>query len=274
MRQSKQQLPDSDARQSVLQAIEQSEAPVSAKVLAKLPGIGNAARIDRLIKDDLDAGRIFGWGSKVYWRVDPTQTTRERFSAAVESEFLPKAKLISRVAQQEPKIRPALARSVLQEFLAAKRFQEMPDPGSKTKGIVDPENPAPYLERVFSSLGVTRSVDSIRSFISSGDQPAAQTPVKPESRGSDTAALADRLFAALNRIAFSPGATVTFDRLRQQPELVDVPKSVFDQAALLLQQDRRALLSAHGYAARLPEEERERLVTDGFGNYYVSIYAR
>jgi hypothetical protein len=67
---------------------------------------------------------------------------------------------------------------------------------------------------------------------------------------------------------------VTFYRLRQQPELAHIPKAIFDEAALLLQHEQKALLSLHDHAAALPAEERERFVTDGLGTYYVSIYAR
>ena len=85
---------------------------------------------------------------------------------------------------------------------------------------------------------------------------------------------AEKMFAAMNRIAFSPGTTVTFYRLRQQPELADIPKQIFDRAALLLASERRVLLSIHDHAAALPAEDRDALVTDGLGKFYVSIYAR
>ena len=81
------------------------------------------------------------------------------------------------------------------------------------------------------------------------------------------------MFAAMNELAFAPGTTVTFYRLRQRPELASIPKEIFDKAALLLQQERRALLAVHDHAARLPKEQQDEFVTDGLGTYYVSIYA-
>jgi hypothetical protein len=86
--------------------------------------------------------------------------------------------------------------------------------------------------------------------------------------------IADQIFAAMNRLAFSPGASVTFYRLRLQPELATIPKAEFDAACLLLEKQRRCLLMIHDHAAALPEAERARFVTDGLGAYYVSIYAR
>jgi len=78
------------------------------------------------------------------------------------------------------------------------------------------------------------------------------------------------------------------DQIRVTAQLIDVQsgyhvfsqtyrrelKNIFDEAALLLQRDRKVLLSLHDHAAALPAEERERFVTDGSGTYYVSIYAR
>jgi hypothetical protein len=104
--------------------------------------------------------------------------------------------------------------------------------------------------------------------------PGPATLPEPPHADETVQEVAAKIFDAMNRIAFSPGTTVTFYRLRQQPELAHVPKAIFDEAALLLQHDRKALLSLHDHASALPAEERERFVTDGLGTYYVSIYSR
>jgi hypothetical protein len=108
------------------------------------------------------------------------------------------------------------------------------------------------------------------------ERPASriQALLSPEPESQTVHEAAAKIFDAMNRIAFSPGTTVTFYRLRQQPELAHIPKAIFDEAALLLQHERKALLSLHDHAPALSEEERERFVTDGLGTYYVSIYAR
>ena len=131
--------------------------------------------------------------------------------------------------------------------------------------------PEPFLEqeigRLLTEFGIERSTEQIRALFG----PAQAKP--PVEREPEIPEVAQRMFEAMNRIAFAPGTTVTFFRLRQQPELASVPKSVFDQAALLLQQERKALLAVHDHASRLPEAEQEQFVTDGLGNFYVSIYA-
>jgi hypothetical protein len=62
--------------------------------------------------------------------------------------------------------------------------------------------------------------------------------------------------------------------LRQLPEFADVPKPVFDKAALQLQNERKLLLSWHDHAASLPKQEQDILVSDGSGKHYVSAYER
>jgi hypothetical protein len=183
------------------------------------------------------------------------------------------AALKSRICKGTPAISPKIAQLVFKKLVAEKRFLEKETKIPAVSGVIDMKQPGPYLElkiaAVLKTVGIERSVDRVRALLAADIEAPAAAPASTE-----VSEVADRMFAATNRIAFAPGTTVTFYLLRQQPELAHIPKKIFDEAALLLQQQRRALLSAHGYAARVPAEEREQLVTDGFGNYYVSIYKR
>ena len=53
-----------------------------------------------------------------------------------------------------------------------------------------------------------------------------------------------------------------------------LPKDAFDRAALELAGEGRAYMAPHDHAGRLPAEEREELVADGRGIYYVSFSLR
>jgi hypothetical protein len=131
-----------------------------------------------------------------------------------------------------------------------------------------------YLEteiaHLLKSHGRERPTSRIQALLAPEPEPSPE-PAHPNDTVQEAAA---KIFDAMNRIAFSPGTTVTFYRLRQQPELANIPKAIFDEAALLLQNERKALLSLHDHAPALSAEERERFVTDGLGTWYVSIYAR
>lgn len=224
-----------------------------------------------LLAGDVASGRVFEWGKSAYWRCDPEQVARGRMLELAAHELLKPADLKSRICKVAPKVSPKTAQLALKKLGAENRFLEKEGKTASVSGVIDLQHPEPYLERkiaaVLKAVGIERSPERIRALL--GTEVEAGAPAATGVREA-----ADKMFAAMNRIAFAPGTTVTFYLLRQQPELAHLPKKIFDEGALLLQQERRALLSAHGYAARLPAEERDQLVTDGSGNYYVSIYAR
>jgi hypothetical protein len=273
MSKARQQMPDLEARQSILQAIEAADGPVTAATLCKLPGIGSRARVKPLLTEEVATGRVFDWGKSAYWHLDPEHVARGRLLELAAREFLKPAELKKRVAQASPKIKSTTVQSVIKKLVAEKRFLPKEAKTASISGMIDLNHPEPYLERkiaaVLKSVGIERSPDRICALLAPETEPHSQS-----SPSTDVHEVAEKMFAAMNRIAFGPGTTVTFYLLRQQPELAVIPKQLFDQAALLLQQERRALLSAHGYAGSISAQERDQLVTDGFGNYYVSIYAR
>ncbi|HME08348.1 MAG TPA: hypothetical protein VKG25_14930 [Bryobacteraceae bacterium] len=254
-----------EAKQIVLDAIAVAEAPIPVSELGKIARI-TATRVRTLLAEDLTAGRVFLWGDakkKAYWNRDPSPAARDRLLALAGRELLNTKQLEQRASVEVPAIPIKIVKSARAQLEKEKRFER------KSRVIVDMEHPHPYLEREIRSLltsyGIEREPERIRELLDGTDRPRQSSSVDE---------VAEIMFAALNRIAFAPGTTVTFYRLRQQPELAEIPKEIFDKAALLLQRDRRALLSVHDHAARLPTEEQQRLVTDGLGTYYVSIYAR
>ncbi len=254
-----------EARQMLLDAIAVAEAPIPVADLGKIAKI-TATRVRTLLAEDLTAGRVFLWGDakrKAYWNRDPSPAARDRLLAIAGRELLKTTQLEQRAAAEMPAIPSKVVKSARAQLVKEKRFVTKP-------GVIfDKEHPHPYLEREIRSLlakhGIERGPERIRELLDGGERPRQSSSVEE---------VADKMFAALNRIAFAPGTTVTFYRLRQQPELAEIPKEIFDKAALLLQRDRRALLSVHDHAAALPAEEQQRFVTDGLGTYYVSIYAR
>ncbi len=273
-----------EGRTLILKTIAAAEAPVSLAFLGSLPELGGklpGTRVLKLLTEDLASGFVFQWGTSkkpTLWRRDPRLVARERILELTSTGILTRSELTTRVARGEPKLKPALVQTVQASLFQEKRLKEVPAAaGSKTKRLVNAERPEVYLESAIVNLletfGLTRPLGRIRALLTEqAPQPAQDAPPAWESTGlRDTA---EKIFSAMNRIAFSPGTTVTFYRLRQQPELADIPKAIFDRAALLLQSERRALLSIHDHAPALPAEEREGLVTDGLGKFYVSIYAR
>jgi len=277
MRSRKQRLPPLDpdeGRKLILQAINGAEAPVPLAVLGSIPELGRKVPGTQVRKwiEELSPGTVFHWGTgkaTSFWHRDPKELARERILELTAREVLTSAEIKRRAASGVPPLNPAMVPGLLKELKG--QLREVPPVAeSRTRRLVNAAHPAVYLEEAVASLlqtfGMTRSPERIRALLATEEsQPSEDNRV----RGA-----AEKIFSAMNRLAFSPGATVTFYRLRQQPELSDIPKQIFDRASLLLQAERRALLSLHGHATALPDAEREGLVTDGHGNYYVSLYSR
>lgn len=255
-------------RAPLLKLIAEATGPLKAaavvKLAAGLPKKVTGKAVQAFLEEDLRAGRVFNWGTEKtpsYWHRDKEAEARERVLLIAAQEALAEKDLVARAAAGAPALTAAFIKKALARETRLKVLNKV---------VVDLEHPGPYLEREISrlleSVGRAGLADRVLAAIAGK---AAGEP--PRSSVQEVAA---KMFEAMNRIAFSPGTTVTFYRLRQQPELAEVPKAIFDEAALLLQRERKALLSLHDHAPALPAEERERFVTDGLGTYYVSIYAR
>jgi hypothetical protein len=267
-----------------LKEIAAANEPVQAAKLGSLPELGRKVpglQVRGLLEEDLAAGKIFLWGSSskpAFWNESAENIARERLLKISADEVLTKAALGKRAASEAPKLKGALVKQVQKALLSESRLREVPAAaGSKSRRVLNTGAPEPYLEAEISGLlerfGMPRSAARIRTLLEAETSSRTRDAV-PRSEEEGIGAVAETMFAAMNRLAFAPGTTVTFFRLRQEPELSHVPKRIFDQAALLLQAERRALLSVHDHAGALPKEEQDRFVTDGLGRFYVSIYAR
>jgi hypothetical protein len=194
-----------------------------------------ATRVDALLRDELAAAHVFAWGPA------KKQRYSNRDPRAVARERLLALVPLQTLSKREltsraAKQAPPLSLKAAQSAMAALLREK-------------------HLREVKLIVGVE----------------ALPAPVPAQTSVNS---VAEKIFAAVNRLAFGQGTTVTFYRLRQDPELASIPKQIFDEAALLLQSERRVLLSVHDQAAALAPEERDLLVTDGLGKFYVSAYVR
>jgi hypothetical protein len=263
--------------EAIRRELQLAEVPLKSTELSKRLKQKSGKAFKPTLDDEVKAGRIYSWGSNLYWDRDPKGTARERLLRVTARQLLSASHLKQQVGSESPKINQKVVNDVREELVREGSLREVPQRGSRTKFIVNVSNPEPYLEseirRLLADFGIERSPERILSLLAPADpEPQVQMGSEPGTE-PDVRAIAETMFAAMNRIAFAPGTTVTFYRLRQQPELKDVPREVFDQAALLLQKDHKVLLAVHDHAPRLAQSERDDLVTDGLGNYYVSIYA-
>ncbi len=132
-----------------------------------------------------------------------------------------------------------------------------------------PAAAGPYLKAVkkafdalaakLTSAGVTR--EQMIAELRSAAQPAA-SPV--------TANLEQRI---VDKLTGRPGG-LSLRELRAWIEVPGNAKDVFDRAVLALYQSCRVYLDRHDRPSALSDSEREELVSDGAGNYYIGITLR
>jgi hypothetical protein len=80
-----------------------------------------------------------------------------------------------------------------------------------------------------------------------------------------------RIIDAFWRVARRHGSPVSVSLLRSESGL---PKDAFDRACLGLTGEGVAYMAPHDHAGRLSDAERDELVADGLGNYFVSFSLR
>jgi hypothetical protein len=114
------------------------------------------------------------------------------------------------------------------------------------------------LAKALAAAGVTR--DDLLS--------ALREMVAPERSGAD-----DLQLRILEYLKEKPGG-MSVGRLRQEFGLPAGRKASFDAAVLALYQQRRVYLDRHDFPQGLDQAERDELVTDGSGNYFVVIGLR
>ena len=264
--------------EAIRNELELSENPLNAAALSKRLKQKSGKAFKPTLDDEVRVGRIYSWGRDLYWDRNPRVMARERLLRVTARELMTADPLNQKVRSESPKINKNVVNEIRKDLVREGALREVAQrgPKSRAKVIVNLSNPRPYLESEIGGLlkefGIERSTERIRALLEPAE-PQPQVEVQTGA-GPDLREIAETMLAAINRIASEPGTTVTFYRLRQQPALASVPKPTFDKAALLLRHDRKAELAVHDHAARLPQSEQDELVTDGLGNYYVSIYTR
>ncbi len=282
------------AKPAVLEALSKTEVPVTAKELLPrlaLPFPLSEADLVPILEACANAGEL--------QRIPPaTKASKPRFWNHDVLE------LGRRFAMQVLKTKGPLAKAKLQTALKgfdADQFGEIfaglqasrviyPHPPLTKTGAVlfstIPVAPEKYLVPVGKSLAqvvarlqeVSVSPDDLRravvqmiegAGVSLGTWSAgghAATPPVPATTAVDLIAIMCRIEPGAER-----GALVGARDLRRHAGL---PKAAFDEAVLQLSRQGRVSLHRHDYPASLSPEERDELVTDGLGNYYVGVALR
>lgn len=179
-------------------------------------------------------------------------------------------------------INATVAANALQSLIDSRRVFEHPGVGS-SKAIkfgATPPAPEPYLKEVSSklatvvskltSVGVKREMiaDAVAAMVTQCGLPFSRGSVgqTPSARELDLLMLMRQIEPGAER-----GTLVPTRELRRAANL---DKAEFDRAVLDLAQSGRIMLHRHDHPSGLSQRERDELVTDGAGAYFVGVAIR
>lgn len=262
-----------EAARRVEETLREAAAPVPEKklVAAVWPKVLDPQPLRGRLREMEREGRLHAWPGKSpsWWRLSPEQSVPELLldtlggRAMARSEWLKQAKARLKGVPAERWAAAAgelvsRGRVVLHTLRIGGKKVEACARAEHRDALLDVYRP--LLEGLIAEwrrLGIRE--EEIRRFLAF------------EPRG---AALAEELFAELLRLEQESAPPNPVSRLRRRAALRHYSKEQFDAAALELLRKQFVYMAPHDHAMRLTAQERDELVADGAGTYYVSISAR
>lgn len=285
-------------RQVLHTAALQADAPFTAKELARVKSPVKLSEVEltALLNDLVTQGTLHLIPSKTakgqprYWRQDLLEFGRRTVLQVIDRQG-PQA--VAALKKQLPGLTEPQLQQVLHDLQTAGTLLRHPPLGTSKHELLGTQPPAatPYLKEIGKQLvkvvtlltAAHVSQDDLRRSLVQlieaagipfglAASPLPSSPIDPASVPSDQVATVD-LVALMKQIepAAERGALIGARELRRSAHL---PKAVFDRAVLSLAQTGKLSLHRHDFAASLSPTERDELVTDGEGTYYVGMALR
>lgn len=275
--------PQVEARRLILGSLEKS-VPTSAarvKTALKLP----LELVEITLKELVAQGRAHLWQpakTSHYCLFDPRAAVREIILKALSVGPLTERELIEWVRKKLPQYSATHLREDLSPLLLSRRVLEHPRYGKmKARYGLNPPDPGPYLEKAVMEVKAVHkflspfeiSLDTIFQALGQALGPSDGTAAVSRGRTGEEAPPANAERAILEGITrLQPlGQRRALVSIRELRRSLRLAKSDFDTAVLSLALKGRVALHYHDFPSSLSPEEREELVRDERGTYYVGI---
>jgi len=289
----KEELLTSEEADLVLRVLQQAEQPQNLTMVMKsLPQWGRSR--EKQLRKHLDGlvreGRVRSQGGarKVYWLTDLEEKAAARVIEALGNSTLTLKKLESKFKSVLAGWPVAKRNELLRRLEKEKRLYKVPATrGTGNLFSAQPAQPREYLQKPIQKLAAELSklakklekagVAANQFFASAHaiwrqSMPAETNETPIPSQANPEQLLLDGM-KMLEREATN-GALVSLSELRQALAAQFPEKSSFDQAVLKLADEGRVVLHRHVFPSSLNPEERESLVADDRGNFFVGVAFR
>lgn len=263
-----------------------SKAELKKRLARLVPGF-SADAFDAWVGAELGRGALFNLGTTSAPKLtsrDPGPWLDDVVARALADGPLPRPKLAAKVKQLEPGLEAALPAWVDAAIARGLVFEHPgPKAGATRLGLEPPPppDPRPLLAKVLKELRLVLEKGAAQGFSPRALVETLVAEVGVELGGVPSSAAAEPdpaddqrlVLEALRELAAEKpqGSLLSVRDLRLR---VALDKERFDRAALALSASRRAVLHYHDFPASLSDEEREGLVRDARGKYYVGIALR
>jgi len=266
--------------QLILELLAKSPVVASSKIKTalKLP----LELIQPALKELVDAGRAHVWqpGKMPYFTLlEPRYTALEIILKALTQGPLTEKELVGWVRKRLPGYQ---TRHLKEHVSYSKQVCEYPKYGKvRIRYGLEPPEPGPYLGKAVQEIiAVQRllapfhvSLEAIHDAMGRelGLEHETRAPSREQPRGETVSLETERLILeAITRLQ-SPGQTRALVSIRELRRSMNLPKKDFDRAVLCLASHGKVALHHHDFPTSLSQAEREALVQDERGTYYVGI---
>ena len=289
-----------DAISSILKTVGRSPRPLTvAKIQESLPTPFRPAlpELAEILEEQIRRGEIFRWVPyrrvQRFWVHSPAPYAHERMLAALSYRPLSRSEI--RAALKKTMFGCSdhkaddLARKTMARLRSEQMIFEHPPVGRlrAARYATRPPDPAPYLKKTLeayekarrqlknSGLSEEQLFNALRNTLLPPTEitaPEGETAASPDA-AEPSADLSERILKRMVEIKPSAAdeALVWIPELRAA---MNVPKRVFDDAILEMARRDTLILHRHAHSGRMDRAEREEMVTDGRGNYYVGVVWR
>jgi hypothetical protein len=238
--------------------------------------------IEPVLNELVDAGRLFVWqpGKTAFFCLfDPRKTAMDTIQNALVNGPLTEKELVGWVRKRLPGYQ---VKHLKEHVSYSNQVQVHPKYGKvKTRYSLTPPEPGPYLSKAVQEiLAVHRllvpfhvSLEAIHQTLGRelGLEHETREPSRERPEGGSTFREAEPLIIeGITRLQ-PPGQRRALVSIRELRRSMNLPKQDFDKAVLSLASQGKVALHHHDFPTSLSQAEREALVQDERGTYYVGI---
>lgn len=293
--------------QSLRAALDQADRPLTVpQIAARLNGAHAVSRRELASQLDalVDQGTLYRFGaarSPRYWTRDLAEFARSMVVDVLSKRPRTRTELAKALEVPLAQLSREKRQKVVADLLKGGEIRELPLLlGTRANRLsVAPPDPREYLEQALVEIRRRLALAGVVDRqIAHALQELAEEHMPPRidranvrgmaTQNEETARPADRgatltddqigelILSALPQVepSAAQGALVTVRDVRRVPQLVGIAKGVFDQAVLALSERGTLALHRHDYPGSLTPAERDDLVSDDAGSFFIGMTLR